>query len=312
LIHRFLEEPDLERRSHAVPYLGAVLLGATILALLLGLLLPGMGHGWASPRVIGLLALSIVLLGAFIASDRRAREPIFDASLLRMRMFLACNISGFFASATLNGAAAFIPLFVHAVMGRTATEAGFALTPMSIGWVMAAYLAGRMILRVGYRAVSTTGLALLATGALLISTIGIETRYPSILVYMFTMGAGLGLSFTAFLIATQNSVRKDQVSQATAGLHLLRQTGTVVGMAVLGAILMGTLPPDLRDGAGGIPLHEIKDQITEKAVALRGPIASSIRAILMGGAAFSLAALVAGLFVPGGVAEKHLREEEGT
>lgn len=316
LVHRHLREPAFVGKPHRVPYLGAAVLGAAVLTFLLGLLLPGMGHRWLSFEVILPLAVSPGLLALFLLIDSRAPEPILDRALFSTPIIRASNLASFFVSACLYGAAHYVPLFVQAVQKdvrefpeRRATLSGFALTPMSVGWVLAAIVAGRLILRVGYRGVALTGLTIISLGAYLLTTLRPETPYPTLLLYMGITGVGLGLSVTSFIIAIQNSVPRERLGLATSSLQLFRMTGSVVGIAVLGAVLLSGLGPELQDPSEGLlAISELSGPSATSGEVWETTLATALRLAFLCALFFSAAALLAGLGIPGGKAELHLHE----
>ncbi|MCZ6688119.1 MAG: MDR family MFS transporter [Planctomycetota bacterium] len=308
MVRRYLREPGFERRERSVPYLSAGLLAGSILLMLLGLLLPGMGHPWLSAKVILPLIISPVLLLLFIRVDSRGREPVLDRRLFEVRIVRWSIFAGFFVSACLYGAAHYVPLFVSRVQAKSAMLAGFALTPMSLGWVLAAFVGGRLILRLGYRAIAITGLVLVSTGAGLLGTLHVETPYEILLVYMGVTGLGLGLSMTCFIVAVQNSVAADRLGAATSALQLFRLTGSVVGVAALGAIFLTAYGGDAAELSNAMSSSGMPGEAVMMGYPMRQLLASSLRYAFLGGLCFSVVGLLCVLGIPGGKAEQHLHE----
>lgn len=215
----------------ALDWVGALLLSAGVLALMLGLDQLGQPLGWL------FLLAAAVLLGGLLPVERRAADPILPLGLLRERLFSASVINGLLAGAAMFGSTAFVPLFVQAVLGSTATQAGMALMPMSVFWTLASMAAGRLLLRVDYRALVIVGMVLLASGSFLMTTVQPASSIAQVMFYTALMGIGMGLSVPAFLIAVQSTVRKQELGIATATLSFFRSIGGTVGVSVMGVYL---------------------------------------------------------------------------
>jgi EmrB/QacA subfamily drug resistance transporter len=218
------------RTSVRVDWLGALLLFAGISLLLIGL------GGDAGNRVAW-LAVSGGVLAAFVAVERRVLEPILPLDLLRTpvisRTFAVVFLSGF----ALFGGIAFIPLFVQAVQGGSATEAGQVLTPLFLGWVATSVLGARATVRIGYRIVATTGGLLMAAGFIGLSTLGADSSRRALYLACFLAGCGMGCVMMSLLLAVQHGVERSQLGIATSLNQFSRSIGAAVGVAAMGALL---------------------------------------------------------------------------
>jgi EmrB/QacA subfamily drug resistance transporter len=222
----------------AVDYAGATLLTVSVVMLLLGL----MGSGIASWILI-LTALLLFTLLLWV--ERRAADPILPLPLFRDRLFSTATAHGMLAGWAMFGSVSFIPLFVQAVLGSTATEAGITITPMLLGWVAASIIGTRLLLVIGYRKLAVIGTAALVIGAFLMSQAGMSTSRVSLMVFVALMGIGMGLSIPGFLIAVQTSVQRRQLGTATSTLQFSRSMGGTLGVSVMGAALSARLAANL-------------------------------------------------------------------
>src|SRR6266850_5309089 len=141
-------------RGVRVDWTGAALLFGGIVALLVAL-----SDATASPWPW--LVAAAALLVNFVYVERRVDEPILPLDLFESPLISLSNVVVFMLGIAMFGAIAFVPLFVQVVMGGTATEAGQALTPLFLGWVLTSVLGARLTVRAGYRPVALTGAALL-------------------------------------------------------------------------------------------------------------------------------------------------------
>jgi MFS family permease len=132
-------------------------------------------------------------------------------------------------------------LFVQAVLGTSATQAGITITPMLLGWVTASIIGTRLMLTVGYRKLGLIGTATITVGAFLMSTAGMNTSQISLMIFVALMGIGMGLSIPSFLIAVQTSVERRKLGTATSTLQFSRSIGGTLGVSVMGAALSARL-----------------------------------------------------------------------
>ena len=228
-------------RSHerpAIDYAGATLLTVSVVMLLLGLMESGTSS-W------GLIAGAVVLFILLLWVERRAADPILPLRLFRDGLFSTATAHGILTGWALFGSISFIPLFVQAVLGTSATQAGITITPMLLGWVTASIIGTRLLLTTGYRKLGLIGTATFTIGAFLMSRAGLNSSQISLMSFVTLMGIGMGLSIPAFLIAVQTSVERRQLGTATSTLQFSRSIGGTLGVSVMGAALSTRLTANL-------------------------------------------------------------------
>jgi EmrB/QacA subfamily drug resistance transporter len=246
-----LKEPRRRGRP-AIDYAGAALLTASITLLMLALVEGGSSLATLLSARNLLLAGAAVLLGAlFIAAERRAQDPVVPLELFRNRVVAVAVAAGFLAGVAMFGAISFVPLFAQGALGSTATEAGSLLMPLMLSWVGLSIVGGRLMLRVGYRAMAVTGLAVLTLGFVMLSNFGRATPRVWLYVDLILIGAGLGMTMLTLLIAVQQAVPRAQLGVATSLNQFSRSIGGAVGVAVMGAVLTAGLATHLRGAARG-------------------------------------------------------------
>lgn len=234
----------VQRQVHRIDYLGVVLLGAGVLALLIGLS-PGSKGGINFASSGGLLSLAVVLLSAFVWNETRAAEPILPPKLLLGGVIGIAALGSFASGAVQFGASSFVPLFVQGAQGGTAAIAGAVLAPLTLGWPIGAGLGGRFLLRLGYRRAIIGGmsLAIVAQGGFLL--LNRESHYLLASASMALLGLGFGFSNVGMTLAVQNSVGWGQRGVATAALQFFRSIGGSIGVGVMGTILTLQMQPAL-------------------------------------------------------------------
>jgi len=284
----------VSRGKPSVDYAGSGLLMIGVVTLLLGLLdESGSAIKWL------LIGASIVFFIMLFFVERRAADPILPLQLFRERLFAATIAHGTFAGWALFGSVSFIPLFVQAVLGTSATRAGITIAPMLLGWVTASIIGTRIMLRAGYRRLVTGGTALLVVGAFLMSRIDAGVSQNAIMIYVTLMGIGMGFSIPPFLIAVQTTVERRYLGTATSMMQFSRSMGGTLGVSVMGATLTArlaaaSLDPKLVSGLLD-PVSGSSVVINDGArVALAGAI-SAVFVIAFIAAAF---ALVSVFFAP--------------
>lgn len=223
-----------------VDYAGAILLSASVVALLLGMVEFGTTSSWL------LVIASIVLFGLLLWVESRAADPILPISLFKTdRLFSISITHGIFSGWALFGCISFIPLFVQSVIGTSATQAGITITPLLLGWVAASIIGTRILLKVGYYKLAVTGTTLLVIGSFLLARVHADTTQLMIMVFLTVMGIGMGLSIPPFLIAVQTTVERRNLGTATSTMQFSRSMGGTLGVSVMGAALSARLASSL-------------------------------------------------------------------
>lgn len=285
----------------SIDYPGAALLTLGVLALLLGMEELGTPFAWPA------LAASLALFAALAWVERRAVDPILPLHLFRDRLFTVSILHGVLSGWALFGSINYVPLFVQAVLGTSATQAGISLMPMSLSWTIASIIGGRLLLHIGYRTISLAGMLMLTAGALLMSRIGVNASLLQIMLYMAMMGAGMGLAIPAFLIAVQSSVGKQALGVATSTLQFSRSIGGTLGVSVLGVFLSSRLAGHLLAAGldpASVSINALLDPVASASATidgpLRGALAVSIANLFIIAFVAALLSLVVTAFAPGG------------
>ena len=232
-------EPHGERRRPDL--LGGLLLLAGLVPLVLSLQLDKRAYPWTGSVTLTLFGVGVLLLAAFVLRSRSSPSPILDMRLFSNRVFRTANAATFFFGASFMSVTIFLPLFLVNVLGVSATRAGAALIPFSLGIVFSATLSGQVVARIGYRRQIFGGALVFLAAVVLLARMGPDVAYGRVTLYMILAGLGVGPSMPLFTLAIQNAVDVRFVGQATSASQFFRQTGATVGAALMGTVLATTL-----------------------------------------------------------------------
>ncbi|HEV2362278.1 MAG TPA: MDR family MFS transporter [Acidimicrobiales bacterium] len=237
------------RKQHKVDYVGSGLLVAGISGLLLVTTLGGspQGYAWASPQIIGLIAVSLLLLAVFgWWETKMATEPIVPLRLFKLKVFSISNTIGFIVGFTMFGAVIYLPFYLQIVRGVSPTVSGLLLLPLMAGVFTASIGSGQIVSRIGrYKIFPIIGTALMTIGMWTFSLLGLHTSSLVAALYMVIVGFGLGLVMQVLVLAVQNGVEYRDLGSATSLATFFRSMGGAFGTAIAGAILTARLYPNL-------------------------------------------------------------------
>lgn len=298
----FALHEKVERRKVKLDVAGAVLLTGAVVALLLAI------EGLASGP---LAALAIVLGSAFVFVERRAPEPLVPLDLFTSRVIGLANLLGAVLGGVMIGVTTYVPLFVQALGGGTPTEAGAAITPMVVGWPVAAFIAGRLLPRVGYRPLIIPGLVTVGLSALALPFVVRADASPWTLRFVSAaMGVGMGFANTAILIVIQSSVPWERRGIATASSMFSRTIGATLAVGAMGALLSNVVRSEahvspevmqniLVRGAGA------SIDVAEGA-RLTAALSHGLGLVFWANAALGVVGIVAAIFFPAVAAHDHV------
>ena len=236
LIGKNLEE-KIEKRKRSIDYGGAITFIIGTGALLYALLSGGNEIAWNDQTMFYLFGIAFVFLVTFILIQMKVKEPMVPFYLFKNRHLLISNICGLLLGAILIGLTAYLPLWVQGVLQLAATFSGLTLIPMSLGWPLGAFISSRLMIKVGAKPVSLTGVSLIALGTFALTFISSSTPNLVLILIMFFVGLGFGLSMTMFSVIVQSSVGWNNRGAAASSNAFLRTLGQTLGITILGTVL---------------------------------------------------------------------------
>jgi MFS family permease len=193
----------------------------------------GTSAGWGSLEVVGTLTLGVLLLGAFVAWERRAAEPMLALRLFRNRTFVAANASAFLTSSALFGAVFLASQYFQFVLGNSPLGTGLRFLPWTATPMFVAPLAGMMSDRIGVRPILATGLALQALGlGWFASEIGVGADYAPLVLPLIVAGVGVSMAFPTTAAGALGAVPPADIGKASGVQNTLQRFGGVFGVAI--------------------------------------------------------------------------------
>jgi EmrB/QacA subfamily drug resistance transporter len=263
------------RRQHRVDFLGAALLIAAVTSLILMATWAGEGkYSWGSPVTIGLGGASLVLGGVFVWWETKAAEPIVPMRLFENQIVRVIVPMMITMGSMMFGASSFLPLFLQAVDGVSATQSGLLLLPLMVGVTIASISTGRVTAITGrYKVWPIVGTALAVIGTILLATgLTPDTSRAYVGVAMLCIGLGFGCTMPTATLAVQNSVHWRDLGVASALVSFFRSLGGAVGLAVYGAVF------NARITSSGIDerLLQAPSQIEDLPPSTRDPVITAL------------------------------------
>ena len=310
-----------QHRRHTIDYAGAATLVAAAVPLLLAFSWAGSEYPWASPQVIGLLVFSTLMAVTFVFIERRAPEAIISPALFRNRIFTVSVMATFLVSGGMFGATMYLPLFAQGVVGVSAAQAGAALTPLMLGFMVSSTIGGQILSRTGrYKYLALSGFVVATIGMIMLSRMDASVSTGTVIRNTAITGLGIGMMMSLFTIVVQNAFSIDRLGQVTASLQFFRSIGGTISVALLGTVMtnsfqnafLNSLPEAVRAlipaaqlEALGNPQILIAPESTssiQQTFAALGPQGQAAFLQLMEVIRSSLATAITGIFLAGAAA----------
>ncbi|MCK2218453.1 DHA2 family efflux MFS transporter permease subunit [Actinomadura sp. ATCC 31491] len=215
----------------------AQLTGAAALGGLTWALIEAGGRGWGAPPVLAGLAGFAVAAPAFVLLERRARAPMVPPALFRERRLSAPVAVGLLLNLGFYGLLFVVPLYFQRVVGLGAAATGAAMLPMALMPMISSPLGGRLAARAGVRAPMAYGLVIGGAGLLGWLAAGPGTGYWALVAPLVLTGFGTGFTMPAATAAVMEAAPAALGGAASAVLNAARQTGSAIGVALVGTFV---------------------------------------------------------------------------
>ena len=208
------------------------------LGCLAGAIIEAGSLGWKNQFVIAGFAAAAGFATLFIWREARASQPMLPLSLFGQRMFALASLVGLLVNTAIYGLIFVFSLYFQQVNGLSAFATGLAFVPMMAAVLPINLIAPRVTEAIGAPATIAAGAALSAAGCLATLGIAADTSYWAICLQLIAMSTGLGLLVPPLTSTLLGSVEKSRSGIAAGVLNATRQTGSVLGVALFGALVM--------------------------------------------------------------------------
>jgi EmrB/QacA subfamily drug resistance transporter len=228
---------DAERRVFDVAGATTVTAG---LALLVYALVDANNAGWASTQTLGVGAISLLLLAAFVVIESRTSHPLMPFSIFRLRTLRGADVVGLLIGMSLFAMFFFLSLYMQQVLGYDALKTGFSYLPLALNIIISAGVASNLVTRIGFKPTLIVGLLLVAAGLVWFAQVSPDGGYVSDLLFPSLIIAwGLGLAFVPVTVAAVTGTRPDEAGLASGLINTAQQVGGALGLAILAAVANG-------------------------------------------------------------------------
>jgi EmrB/QacA subfamily drug resistance transporter len=272
IVQRTLHLPTRAKRKVSIDYLGIVLLSAAVSLLLIWITLAGDSFEWASIETLLMVGGAVIATALFIIVELRSKEPLVPLTLFRNRTFSLAVIASIATGIAMFGASVYLGQYMQLARGATPTEAGIMTIPMIAGLLLSSIGVGALITRFGrWKPYLIVGAVFLTAGSFLLSTIHYDTNFALVSLYMFLLGAGVGMTMQNLVLVVQNTSKPTEIGVASSGVTFFRSLGGTIGVAVMGAALstrVADLVAERKDDIGAA-LATLGDQASVWAAQLQ-------------------------------------------
>lgn len=237
---RFIPPDAPSVREEHFDLAGASVFTVGLVSLLLAL---NKGHdwGWGSPAVLLLIAVSLVLLSAFLRIERRAEFPMLDLSLFRVPLFSAAAASALMNYMAVACVGFILPFYLIKGRGLSPSQAGLVLSAQPLVMAIASPWSGALSDRIGSRIPATLGMLLVSAGLLVLAGTGPQTGLHYVIAGLLLVGLGSGLFSSPNNSALMGAAPRHRQGIASGVMSIARNMGFALGVGLAGAVFTTVL-----------------------------------------------------------------------
>ncbi len=197
--------------------------------------------GWGSTTVLLFLGAGILSLVIFVVVElltaSEGRQPLLDMRLFANGTFAIGNMAFVLVIFSLFGGLFLVPIYLQNLRGQTAYEAGVILLPQAFASMVAVLVGGRLVDRIGVKAVVIPGLLILAFALWFFSSVTLQTPFSHFQLVLILRGFGIGLAIQPLSVALLSDIKPKDLSQASSLNSVVRAVAGSVGVAVLSSVV---------------------------------------------------------------------------
>jgi EmrB/QacA subfamily drug resistance transporter len=232
-----ISKPVTEHRPARMDYRGLVLIVAGVGLSVFGLQQSSI-WGWGNPAIEVCIAAGLLILGIFVAVERRTASPLMNVNIFANRAFAVENVILFIAMMAFIPVFFFVSIYGQIALAEKATTASLLILYFFLGFVVCAQIGGRMLDRIGAKQPVVLGCALAAVGFALWAGKATDLHPGAQVIYIVMAGAGMGLMLGQANTDAVNRASRYSYGEATGITQTVRNYGASVGFAILGTVLI--------------------------------------------------------------------------
>jgi len=271
---------------HRIDFAGSALFGAG-LAIGIWALIGAQDDGWTSAPTMLRVALCVLLLAAFVRTERRRAHAMVDLALFSQPRFVAAVLGMFGYAACAQVMMTFLPLYLQNAFDWPALRAGSGMLPFAVAMVAGPYLGARIGRRLPVLSMLSVGLLLVGAGNLLTAAVAAQRDYWLVAAGMIVTGLGAGVLNGDTQRAIVSCVPPHRAGMASGISTTTRFTAIVTSIGVLGAVLASRTRAALDAGldahgmsSGGLDARFMSDLLSGDGAHALGRLAPALRAIV--------------------------------
>jgi len=194
-------------------------------------------HGWWSVRTVTAIALSAVLLVAFLALERRTAKPLFPPHVWKLRALVSGTAVMLGVTGILVGTVFLTSIFLQTVLGYSALETGLAFLPFALAITTGTVIARHLLSHLSPRVIATIGLLITVAASLSLSTADAGAHLATdILPALSALGLGVGMVFVPVSVTSMAGIPASHAGVASGFLMTGHEVGAALGVAILSAV----------------------------------------------------------------------------
>jgi EmrB/QacA subfamily drug resistance transporter len=228
----------LTRRSYD-PAGAATITGALVLLVYAVVEAPDVG--WGAAQTVLLAAGSAVLLALFVLIESRHRAPLVPLRLFRSRTLVGANLVMLLFGTVAFGMPFILTLYAQRVLGYSALEFGAGTAVVAVAAAVGSIVGQAVVLKVGFRPVAASGMALMGAGSLLLTQVSVGGSYfGDIFFGLLVFGPGIGLAFVTATVAALAGVEERESGLASGLSNTAFQIGQALGVAIASTVAVSS------------------------------------------------------------------------
>ncbi|MET3803893.1 EmrB/QacA subfamily drug resistance transporter [Nakamurella sp. UYEF19] len=232
---RVIGESKLDSGPRRLDVPGIATSAVALFALTFGLI-EGDRRGWTSPLILACFAVAVALGLAFVAVERRSRQPMVEVALFRERVFSGGLIALMMWAFGLFGIYFFTSLYLQNVLGFSPTKAGLAFLPMALLMAVGAVISEQVSRRLGAHRVVAFAMVLMALGIASVSLLSAGASFLDLMPSFAVIGIGGGLT-VPLTASVLDAMPREEAGVASGIFNASREVAGLLGITVIGAIL---------------------------------------------------------------------------